>query len=220
MNPTLSPAQTKRIYDRMGRLQDTQWMYEDRARDRMLESAALGEAGSVIEFGAGTGRFADQMLADLLPPDARYLGLDVSTTMVGHARRRLAPYGGRAEVILTEGGVQLPAEIASFDRFVSTYVLDLLSAEDIRALLTEAHRVLKPTGRLCLVSASPGRSGVQRAVMGTVSAIHRVHPGLIAGCQPIELMPFVDPAEFKVQLHTFDAWCGIASEILVAERVA
>jgi cyclopropane fatty-acyl-phospholipid synthase-like methyltransferase len=36
----------------------------------------------------------------------------------------------------------------SFDRFISTYVLDLLSEENIDSLLSEAYRVLRTGGLL------------------------------------------------------------------------
>ena len=43
-----------------------------------------------------------------------------------------------------------------YDRFVSNYVFDLLSGEDIHALLKEAHRVLVPDGYLCASSLTEG----------------------------------------------------------------
>ena len=44
----------------------------------------------------------------------------------------------------------------SFDRFISTYVLDLLSEENIDSLLSEAYRVLRTGGLLGLVSQPKG----------------------------------------------------------------
>ena len=89
--------------------------------------------------------------------------------MVRLAHSHLAPHSSRAEVILTEGEppVEEPAE--SYDRFVSNYVFDLLSLEDIRAVLREAHRMLRPDGLLCLSGISSGTGVVSRAVMSVVS---------------------------------------------------
>jgi SAM-dependent methyltransferase len=102
---------------------------------------------SVFEFGCGTGRFADRLLSRELPPDARYAGVDLSSTMVDLATRRLARFGERAQVTLTEGDVRFPFPDASFDRVVATYVLDILGEERIRELLLEAHRLPGPSAR-------------------------------------------------------------------------
>jgi len=89
--------------------------------------------------------------------------------MVRLAHSHLAPHSSRAEVILTEGEhlVEEPAE--SHDRFVSNYAFDLLSQEDIRAVLRQAHRVLRSDGLLCLSGISSGTGVVSRAVMSVVS---------------------------------------------------
>ena len=52
----------------------------------------------------------------------------------------------------SNGTVHFPLSDHSTDRLISSYVLDLLSDGDIRALFAEAHRVLMPGGRLCLAS--------------------------------------------------------------------
>ncbi|GAC1566788.1 MAG: hypothetical protein NVS3B14_10770 [Ktedonobacteraceae bacterium] len=46
----------------------------------------------------------------------------------------------------TSGSLQLDASDSAFDRFVSTYVVDLLPSADIMTLLSEAHRLLTPDG--------------------------------------------------------------------------
>jgi len=60
--------------------------------------------------------------------------------------------------------MRLPFDDRSFDRFVATYVLDLLRPDDVRELVSEAHRVLEPEGRLCLASLTRGRAGVAHLV--------------------------------------------------------
>lgn len=48
---------------------------------------------------------------------------------------------GAAEVNLTDGGPPVEESTESYVRFVSSYVFDLLSHEDIRAVLREVHRM-------------------------------------------------------------------------------
>ena len=81
-------AQARVVYDRIGRFHDWQF-YEDRAMAQLLADRAPQTAHAVFEFGCGTGRLAARML-ELLPPTARYLGVDVSPAMVALATHRLA----------------------------------------------------------------------------------------------------------------------------------
>ncbi|MGE5248130.1 MAG: class I SAM-dependent methyltransferase, partial [Verrucomicrobiota bacterium] len=79
---TLSHEEARAFYDRFGAKQDWQRFYEDRAIADLIAHASFGKAGAVLEFGSGTGRLAETLLARHLPPTARYLALDVSGTMV------------------------------------------------------------------------------------------------------------------------------------------
>ena len=215
---TLSHQEARRTYDRIGSRQDSQRFYEDQATSLVLQHGDFTSAESVFEFGCGTGRFALRLFAEYLPDTAHYRGVDVSPRMVQLAQTRLAPHSSRAEVILTEGEppVEEPAE--SYDRFISNYVFDLLSHEDIRAVLREAHRILRPDGLLCLSGISSGIGFVSRIVAGMVSWIQSIRPSLVGGCRPVDLLPFLPQSEWQVQHHSKVVAFGISSEVLVAKR--
>lgn len=216
MEATLSHAAARGLYDRIGSWQDTQRFYEDLATADLIAHADLGRADAVVEFGAGTGRLAERLLRDHLPATARYVGIDLSTTMVGLARARLAPWDGRARVEQSDGSPGVDAADGTFDRFVSTYVLDLLSADDIASVVAEARRLLSPDGLLCLASATHGRTPLERIVMGLASRLHSASPALVGGCRAIDLRAFVTPDRWRmVHRRVVSKW-GIASEVLVA----
>lgn len=166
----LSPEQAKRFYDRLGSAQDWQGFYENPAINELIAHAAFNSAQSVFEFGSGTGAFAARLVHRRLPADARYVGLDISGTMVSLARERLKPWSDRARIYQSDGSPRIPEPDGSFDRFVSTYVLDLLAPDFIERLLSEAHRVLVPGGKLCLVSMTFGMSPLSRASVGAGNA--------------------------------------------------
>jgi SAM-dependent methyltransferase len=115
-------------------------------------------ARSVFEFGCGTCALASKLLQRQLPADARYVGLDISSTMVSLAQERLKPWSERARVQQSDGSPRISEPDCSFDRFVSTYVFDLLAPGFIDRLLSEAQRLLMPGGKLCLVSMTFGVS--------------------------------------------------------------
>jgi ubiquinone/menaquinone biosynthesis C-methylase UbiE len=216
---TLSHAAARALYDRIGRWQDTQRFYEDEATGDLIVHADLHRAQSVFEFGVGTGRLAARLLHDYLPGTARYFGIDISATMVTLAQERLAPWKDRATVEQSDGSPHIHAPDGTFDRFVSTYVFDLLSSEDIAAGLVEARRVLLPEGLLCLVSATHGRTPAQRLVMGLAGRLHALSPKLVGGCRAIDLSSVLDRVSWRVIHRAVVSKWAIPSEVLVASRV-
>jgi hypothetical protein len=82
--------------------------------------------------------------------------------MVALARDRTERFGARATVVLSDGSPPLREPSEAYDRFVSCFVLDLLSDADIDAVLREAHRMLAPGGLLCLTSLATGSGPVSR----------------------------------------------------------
>jgi len=215
---TLSHEEARAFYDRFGSKQDTQKYYEDRATARVIAHASFETAGSVLEFGCGTGRLAEMVLARRLPPTARYLALDISETMVSLARKRLGRFGDRVDVRRTGGEMRLPAASGTIDRFLSTYVLDLLSDDDSRLLILEAHRVLSPGGLLALSSLTHGSGFLPRLIEHAWAFLYSIRPRWVGGCRPISLLSYVGgPAWRLLHREQMVQW-GITSEVVVAER--
>jgi ubiquinone/menaquinone biosynthesis C-methylase UbiE len=215
MDRYLSPAEAKRFYDRLGSAQDWQGFYENPAINELIAHAAFDSAHSVFEFGCGTGSLAARLLQHHLPADARYVGLDISATMVSLAQERLKPWSDRARVYESEGSPRIPEPDHSFDRFVSTYVFDLLSPEFIARLLSEARRVLVPGGKLCLVSMTFGTSPISRAVCWGWQRLWRLRPGIVGVCRPIKLTDYLRADFWKVDYRTGVTSWGISSEVVV-----
>jgi len=215
---TLSADQARRFYDRIGRRQDSQGWYEDPATAELLAHGRFAEARAVFELGCGTGRFAARLLAEHLPEGALYRGTDLSPVMVDLAQKCLAPFGGRAEVRLVAGGPPSGEPAGAYDRFVSNYVFDLLSQEEIRAVLREAERMLEPGGLLCVASLSTGSNLASRCVARLWTAVYRWRPALVGGCRPLELRPYLAEDSWRVlHLARVAPW-GVPSEAVVAER--
>lgn len=216
---TLTHEEARAFYDRLGSRQDSQGFYEDVATAELVRHAGFEEATRVLEFGCGTGRFAETLLTERLASSAKWTGVDASSTMVELTRERLQRFGPRVEVRHTDGSPVLPFGDASFDRVVSNYVLDLLSGDDIRSFVREAHRVLAPGGRLALVSLTHG-SGFGRVVETIWTRLHGWRPQLVGGCRPIELLDFLDDRPWHLLHRGRVQRFGICSEVVVAERHA
>ena len=215
--PILTRQQARNFYDRFGRRQDRQAFYENVALKRLLELGDFGSAEAIVEFGCGTGKFAQNLLEEHLPENATYIGFDLSETMVQLTRKRLVPAGSRASVVRTDGRPRVPLPPTSCDRFVSTYVLDLLSNQDISRTLAQAWKVLRPGGLLCLTGLTYGTTLISKLVVASWLAIHSLRPSLVGGCRPITLSDFLGPASWKILYSTTVVSWGVPSEVLIAK---
>ena len=208
--------QAQAFYDRFGSKQDAQAFYEDAALDDLVAHAAFEQATSVFELASGTGRFAQRLLSRHLPATATYLGIDLSSTMIGLATPRIAPYGGRAKVMQSDGAMQFPLPDHSVDRVVCVYLFDILSEGDIRQAIAESHRVLKPGGKLCVASLTEGVTVASRIVSGLWSQAFRLHSALVGGCRPLHLDPFFEPASWSLDRRNVVVKFGVPTEVIVA----
>lgn len=121
---------------------------ESRARRRVLDLAGLSGDEDLLEVATGTGA---QLVRLASATHGRTVGVELAGGMLARTRGRVTAAGlaGRVE-LLQANALQLPLENESFDVLVNSYMLDLLSREDIPRALAEFKRVLRPGGRLVL----------------------------------------------------------------------
>lgn len=217
---TFSHADAKRFYDRLGRFQDTQHWYEDRAVATLVRESRLDQAQRVGEFGCGTGRLAARLLQKTLPPEATYVGFDVSETMVALSREALVSWPERASVVRTGGPPVLPVGDGAFDRLLAVYVLDLLDDPDTGAFFAEARRVLVPGGLLGIVSLTCPDHGAARAVARLWGGVREHFPAAVGGCRPVSLVPWLTPDRWRLRHRETVVQMLVPSEVIVAERAA
>jgi len=213
---TLTVDEARAFYDRFGAKQDRQAFYERPALAALVANARFGDAQFVFEFGCGTGSFAATLLQNHLSPSCRYLGIDISSTMVRLASERLAQYAPRASAVLASADPVLPLANASADRFIATYVLDLLSESAAIETLDEARRVLGPGGLLCLAGITHGVTATSKAIMSVWQSLFARNPNLVGGCRPTRLNNLLPIEQWGIRYHdTVESW-GVASEVVVA----
>lgn len=213
----LTQLQVIEFYDRFGAKQDKQNYYEDAALADLLKHARFDVARSVVEFGCGTGRFANQLLEMYLHNNATYWGCDVSGTMLELSGQRLSRFGSRATLWKSAGETSLPLSPESADRFVSNYVLDILSFDEIALVIGEAKRILRKDGLLCLTGLTNGKGLFSKLWTTFWDIRFTLNPKWVGGCRPLEVREFLD-AGWEIEHYHVAVTRGISSEVLVARK--
>ena len=169
-------------------------LVERKARRLGIEWAAVESGERVLEIGVGTGLSFRQLLRR--NPGGVTEGIDVTPAMLRRARRRAertaAAPSGRWR--LQRGDAyDLPFADGAFDLVFSSYVFDLFPTNDFTPLLREYARVLRPGGRLVLVTMTEPQAWYERGWEG----LYRLWPPLLGGCRGVHVAPFFGKAGFR-----------------------
>lgn len=111
-------------------------------RELLERFVQLGPTDVVLEIGCGVGRIAPEVA----PRVRQWVGTDISSNMLSHAKRRLEALPNVRLIELEDVGLaEVPSE--SIDVVYCTVVFMHLYEWDRYRYVSEAHRVLKPGGR-------------------------------------------------------------------------
>jgi SAM-dependent methyltransferase len=137
------------------------------ATQQLLAALDLQAGQRVLEIGCGTG---GTMLRVLLAAPVALTGVDVLPAMLAVARRRLrlAPGPISPGLALVGASARLPFADRAFDSVYAESVLGFQDAASTRALLREAHRLLRAGGR-CVANEAIWRPGVSGEVVAAIN---------------------------------------------------
>lgn len=120
--------------------------------------------------------------------------------------------------MVSTGDIFLNFEDTRFDRFICTFVIDLLNDMESFELTKEAYRVLRPVGLLYLVSISHGVSLISRVMMRSWQFINKLNPIHTGGCRPVRLRRFIPGQKWSVTYHQVLSKYGVVIEIVIVSR--
>jgi demethylmenaquinone methyltransferase/2-methoxy-6-polyprenyl-1,4-benzoquinol methylase len=186
------------FYDRISGVYD--WLAdanEGPARRAGVAALGLTPGERVLELGFGTGNEVLD-LAGLVGPTGSVAGIDVSPGMLQVAQKKVAEAKPAAAVELTVGDARrLPYPGGSFDAVYTSFTLELFPEDDVTLVLAEVWRVLKPGGRLGVVSMATPKGGEPNTLLekGYVW-MHRHFPHIV-DCRPIDPAALAAAAGFS-----------------------
>ena len=141
----------KRMYTRFSKIMGLIEKSEKSLRKRSLELLKLQMGEKVLEIGFGRGTALIE-ISKAVGESGEVYGIDLTPEMLRIAKKNLAR-NHVFNVKLKEGDARnLPYKENYFDVVYMASTLELFDIPDIPTVLNEIKRVIKPTGRVCIVS--------------------------------------------------------------------
>jgi ubiquinone/menaquinone biosynthesis C-methylase UbiE len=212
---TRSRTAARRAYDRASRWSRLEEPFERRAQVVGLRLLGIRPGERVLEIGCGAGG-ALVALARAVGPAGWVVGLDLSPGMIRQARARLRGAGParRTELVVADA-CAVPFADASFDAVFMAFTLELFDTPEIPLVLAECRRVLRPGGRVGVVSLS--RSAPVRWPTRVYERLHDRFPETL-DCRPIHARLALEAAGFAEVRSTMIPLWGLRAEAVVAAR--
>jgi ubiquinone/menaquinone biosynthesis C-methylase UbiE/Trk K+ transport system NAD-binding subunit len=205
------------FYEETGDALERGERYQSRAKGRALAFLEPQPGQRILEVGVGTGGLFAR-IATRLGPSGWLVGVDTAESLLRRTRARLSTDGGRG-TLLRGDATRLPFGDESFDRVITTYVLDLLEEDAILDALAEMRRVLRPGGVVvCAGLTARGASPSGRVTAHVYRLVRQVLPLSVGGCRPIDLEPFARRAGLRVVRREVIEQKGRASEVVACVR--
>jgi ubiquinone/menaquinone biosynthesis C-methylase UbiE len=204
-------------YNRMSRWYDRiAGSTEKKYRDWGLEKLSAQPRETILEIGFGTGHCLVS-LAKAVGQAGRVLGLDISDGMLAVARERLQAEGldNRVDLHLGDAANLDFIETNSLDGVFMSFTLELFDNPEIPRVLQECHRILKPGGRLVVVSMT--KTDPPTVPVRIYEWFHEYMPDY-ADCRPIFARQALEQSGFKIQEVSLSSMWGLPVEIVLGKK--
>ena len=209
---TVSRDKTRQNYDRLSRWYDLFAGSEKKFMETGLQLLAVQAGERILEIGFGTGH-ALVTIAQQVGKSGLAVGIELSPGMIAVARKRFQAAGPADSASMVRGdGTHLPLLPHIFDAIFLSFTVELFSEAEIPILLRECCRVLKPDGRLSVVSLAKRDTLACRVYEWG----HDRWPTLL-DCRPIELSKILEAVGFHVQDAMVQTMWGLPVEIVLGK---
>lgn len=204
---TRTREQAQANYDMLSRRYDLiEGNWEARPRRLGLELLRLQAGERLLEIGCGTGRSLLEV-----PEGTDAAGVDLSRGMLELTRARLMQAGKPAKLAQSDA-LQLPFAGDTFDAVFAAFTLELMDTPEMPLTLKEIKRVLKPGGRVGVVSTS--KLGGNGWMLRLYEWTHARFPAAV-DCRPIYARRALEEAGFTVEEWRLLRLTGLGVEAVV-----
>jgi ubiquinone/menaquinone biosynthesis C-methylase UbiE len=208
-----SKEEAEKAYTKMSRTYDHfAGTFEAKYADIALKYLNIKKGEYVLEIGFGTG-FSLKQMAESVGETGRVFGIDISKGMLAVTRKRLEKSGLLTKVELhCDDAVKIHYDSNKFDAVFMSFTLELFDTPEILIVLEEIKRVLKPGGRLGIVSMSKGKK--TSGIVKLYEWAHKKFPKYF-DCRPIYVEQSIRDAGFEIPLKEAHKLSGLPIEIVI-----
>ena len=189
---------------------------EKKYRDWGLEKLSARPGEKILEIGFGTGHCL-VALAKSVGSTGHVIGVDISDGMLAITRERLQEEGlaDRVDLHLGDAAKLDFVEANSLDGVFMSFTLELFDNPEIPHVLQECHRILKPGGRLAVVSMT--KTNPPGFAVRMYEWFHE-HMPAYADCRPIFARQALEQSGFAIQDVSVSSMWGLPVEIVLGKK--
>ena len=212
-----SKEAARQSYNRLSRWYDViAGNTEKKYRDWGLEKLSPRPAEKILEIGFGTGHCL-VVLAKAVESTGRVIGVDISDGMLSIAQARLqqADLKDRVDLQLGDATRLDFIETGKLDGVFMSFTLELFDNPEIPRVLQECHRILKPGGRLAVVSMT--KTNPPGMAVRMYEWFHEHMPDY-ADCRPIFARQAIEQSGFTIQDVSVSSMWGLPVEIVLGKK--
>jgi ubiquinone/menaquinone biosynthesis C-methylase UbiE len=209
-------AQAKESYNRMSSFYDYfTGPFEQKYRNMALKSLNITKGETVLEIGSGTG-YCLKQIAETIGNEGRACGADISSGMIATSKLRLEKNGlwDRVELILNDA-MRMPYRDNIFDVVFSSFTLELFDSPEIPQVLAEIKRILKPNGKVGILSISS--EGKSSFLLKLYEWLHQRIPQYV-DCRPIFVEQSIKDVGFVIDYKEIVNLMGMLGEIVIGVK--
>lgn len=212
-----SKEDARTSYNRLSRWYDMiAGSTEKKYRDMGLEKLSTQPGEKILEVGFGTGHCL-VTLAQSVGSNGRVLGLDISDGMLAIAKERLQKegLGERVDLHLGDAAKLDFIEAGSLDGVFMSFTLELFDNPEIPRVLQECKRILKPGGRVAVVSMT--KTNPPGIPVRIYEWFHETMPNY-ADCRPIFARQAMEESGFTINDVSLSMMWGLPVEIVLGVK--
>jgi demethylmenaquinone methyltransferase/2-methoxy-6-polyprenyl-1,4-benzoquinol methylase len=209
--------EAKRFYDGISKFYDYLTATSERKiAEKALDRLSIEEGETVLEIGFGTGHCLKR-IAECVGQTGKAYGIDISSGMLEVTKRKLEQANLMDRVELYCGdAANLPYGNSVFNAVFTSFTLELFDTPEILKVLYEIKRVLKPEGRLGVVSMSKEDS--MSIMLKLYEWFHKKWPKYF-DCRPIYVEQTLRDTGYVIRSKEKVRLFGLPGEIVITLKI-